>query len=213
MYFSDNGNKYNMARLTIGSCDFSPMSYNFAPYPNDYNLTNFALTEYDTRYIIPFIQDALSTFNKSSYSNSTDFMFIASPWSAPGWMKQNGEMTCGVSTCEVCKLKDDDKIHQTYAEYISKYVKEYETALDYPIYGMTPQNEPYACPEFYEGMHFDPKSEGKFIADFLGPVLSQNHEDLSIYIYDQNKGGMIKWVQGMICIIGAIRDKSMYFLI
>eukprot|EP01084_Bolivina_argentea_P259074 437020_1 len=198
MYFSDNGQKYNMARLTIGSCDFALMSYNFAPYPNDYNLTNFKLTQYDNQHIIPFIKQSLHQFHNSNYSNSTDFMFIASPWSAPGWMKDNNAMTCGMDTCLLCKLKDNDLIHTTYSKYISKYITEYSNALNYNIYAITPQNEPYACPTFYEGMHFSPKTEGDFIAKHLGPILKHDHPDLKIYIYDQNKGGMIQWIQEII---------------
>jgi len=47
-------------------------------------------------------------------------------------------------------------------------------------------------------MHFDPKSEGEFIEKYLGPILNDTHPEVKIYIYDQNKGGMIKWVNDII---------------
>eukprot|EP01084_Bolivina_argentea_P259075 437021_1 len=199
MYFGDNGNKYNMARLPIGSTDFSLLSYNYDPYPNDYNLTQFKLTYYDTDHVIPFIKASLNKFHTSSYSNATDFMFIASPWSAPGWMKENGKMACGDDSCRKCILKTDAQIMTTWSKYISKFITEYSKALNYNIYGITPQNEPYACPRFYEGMHFEPDTEGAFIANYLGPILRRDHPDLKIYIYDQNKGDTVKWVSGIIC--------------
>merc|ERR1719384_141476 len=102
-------------------------------------------------------------------------------------------MTCGIDTCLICKLKDDDQTRRTYSKYISKYITAYSEALDYNIYGITPQNEPYACPTYYEGMHFTPETEGDFIAKQLGPILKEDHPKLKIYIYDQNKGGMEKW--------------------
>ena len=148
MYFRDNGNKYNMGRLPIGSCDFSLISYNYDPIDNDFNLTHFNLTQYDTLYTIPFITQAMNKFVASNYSKHSNFMFIGSAWSAPGWMKMNENMVCGLSTCEFCKLKYDAAIYETYSKYLSKFVDVYnkycfdEFDGKAGIFAITVQNEP-----------------------------------------------------------------------
>ena len=44
MYFSEDGLHYNMARLPMGSCDFSLENYNYANTSGDVNLTHSPLT-------------------------------------------------------------------------------------------------------------------------------------------------------------------------
>ena len=52
MYFSKDGLRYNMARLPIGSCDFSLENYNYASTSGDANLTHFSI-DHDKSHIIP----------------------------------------------------------------------------------------------------------------------------------------------------------------
>ena len=68
MYFSDSGLKYNMARLPIGSCDFSLENYNYDSVDGDVNLTHFSI-DHDKQNIIPFIKKANSTRQK--WTNET----------------------------------------------------------------------------------------------------------------------------------------------
>ena len=85
MYFSADGLHYNMARLPIGSCDFSLENYNYASTSGDVNLTQFSI-DHDKKNIIPFIHQANATINK--WSGDT-LNIVASPWSPPGWFKEN----------------------------------------------------------------------------------------------------------------------------
>ena len=80
MYFGPTGLQYNMGRLTIGSCDFSLEYYNYDDTKGDTNLTHFNIS-HDEAKIIPFVQRAIEAANTSLH-------LVASPWSAPAWMKK-----------------------------------------------------------------------------------------------------------------------------
>ena len=59
IYFSESGLRYNMARLPIGSCDFSLENYNYDNVSGDVNLTDFSI-DHDRERIIPLIKRALA---------------------------------------------------------------------------------------------------------------------------------------------------------
>ena len=119
MYFSESGLKYNMARLPIGSCDFSLENYNYDSVSGDAGLYKFSI-DHDKENIIPFIKRALSTRKK--WTNES-LHIVASPWSPPGWMKVSGSPYCPQS-CSNCHLKDEYK--QSWALYFSKFVHAYK---------------------------------------------------------------------------------------
>ena len=187
MYFSDNGLRYNMARLPIGSCDFSLENYNYANTSGDKNLTNFSI-EHDKYRIIPFIKQANVTILKRS---GDPLHIVASPWSPPNWLKENNSPYCPMG-CTDCLLKEEYK--DTWALYFSKFIAAYN-AQGINIWGITIQNEPEYCPHTYEAMHFTPETERDFLKDCLGPRLSKDHPDVNILIYDHNKDHVVDWVQ------------------
>ena len=84
MYFLEQGLQYNMARLPIGSCDFSLKDYNYDNTSGDAGLTHFSINMTELRLAILFIQCDLKT--RSGWTNDIG----ASPWSPPGWMKELG---------------------------------------------------------------------------------------------------------------------------
>ena len=188
MYFSEDGLRYTMGRLPIGSCDFSLKTYNYDNTSGDVNLTKFSI-DHDKDYIIPFIHQANQTLGK--WSNDT-LHIVASPWSPPGWLKQNNNPYCFPASCFHCDLKDEYK--KTWALYFSKFVSAYY-AENVEIWAVTVQNEPEACPLEYEGMHFTPETERDFLKQYLGPRLSADHPQLKILIYDHNKDHVVKWAQ------------------
>ena len=187
MYFGETGLKYNMGRLTIGSCDFSMEYYNYDDVKGDVNLTNFNIS-HDEEHIIPFIQRAIKAANVS-------IKFVASPWSAPAWMKKNNHMNCDLGPW-TCVLKDDATIQQAWAQYFSKYIDSYKKN-NINIWGITIQNEPEAQTGniVYEGMHFTPDTEKAFLINHLGPVMESNHPDVNVLIYDHNKDHIVEWAQ------------------
>ena len=191
MYFSEDGLCYTMARLPIGSCDFSLKNYNYANTSGDVNLTKFSI-DHDKDYIIPFIRQANQTLR--NWTNDT-LNIVASPWSPPKWLK-NDNPYCPLS-CLLCDLKDEYK--ETWALYFSKFISTYY-AENIKIWAVTIQNEPEACPMVYEGLHFNPETQRDFLKQYLGPRLSKDHPQVKILIYDHNKDHVVKWPRQFIPI-------------
>ena len=187
MYFSENGLRYNMARLPIGSCDFSLSNYNYDNVSGDTGLTHFSIN-HDKELIIPFILQAMKT--RKMWTNDS-LNIVASPWSPPGWMKKNDNPYCPLD-CLLCDLKDEYKA--AWSLYFSKFLTAY-AAEGINIWGITVQNEPGYCPTSYEAMHFTPETERDYIKQYLGPQISKDHPNVSILIYDHNKDHVVEWAK------------------
>ena len=187
MYFSEQGLQYNMARLPIGSCDFSLGYYNYDNVKGDVNLTYFSV-DHDANLTMPFIKQALGV--RSKWTNES-LNIVASPWSPPGWMKELGIPNCPLG-CDFCKLKTG--LGQTWALYFSKFVSGYADH-GFKIWGVTVQNEPEYCPPTDGGMHLTPETERDLLKQYLGPQLKKDHPDVNILIYDHNKDHVVEWAQ------------------
>lgn len=179
-YFSAEGANYSLTRTTIASCDFSLSNYTYAPFKDDMELKHFSVKE-DLDDLIPMIKDAQKI-------SENGFKIIASPWTAPPWMKDNNAWING-------KLLP--KYNQTYALYFSKYLKEYEK-LGIPIWGITVVNEPHGNGGNWESMLFTPKEMTDFVEYFLGPKLEKDgYGEVKIFGYDQNRAELKNWVDEM----------------
>ena len=189
-YFGDDGARYSLTRTHINSCDFSLSNYSYASVEGDVNLDNFSIDE-DKDDIIPMIKDAMKL-------SSDGFNIIASPWTAPPWMKDNNDWRGG-------KLLP--KYNQTWALFFSKYLEAYKNeGVD--IWGVTVENEPLGNDNNWESMHFTAEEMTAFVEQYLGPQLRRTHPNVKILGYDQNRGDELKhWVDTM------FRDKrsSSYF--
>jgi len=86
-YFGSDGARYSLTRTHINSCDFSLSNYSYAPLEGDKELNSFSIDE-DRDDIIPMIKDAMA-FSEDG------FKIIASPWTAPPWMKDNNDWRGG----------------------------------------------------------------------------------------------------------------------
>ena len=196
MYWGSNGHKYSMSRLTIGSSDFSLESYDYNENDAyDYEQNNFKLAPEDLKFVIPLIKKAQDMID---LRNGTPIYHLGTPWSAPGWMKENGQMVCGDAGCDTCRLTNDASVYESWAHYFVKYVDSYKNN-SILIWGITVQNEPGYCPVSYEGMHWDASGETSFISNYLGPILKEAYGDINIFIYDHNKADIVEWVQT--CIV------------
>ncbi len=85
MYFSEDGNRYNLGRLPIQSCDFSLGNRAYVD-EGDTSLKTFSIVD-DAKYQIPLI--------KSAQTRNPDIQFLASPWSPPAFMKTSSQMNRG----------------------------------------------------------------------------------------------------------------------
>lgn len=179
-YFTANGANYSLTRTHMNSCDFSLSNYSYAPIAGDVNLENFSIDE-DRDDLIPMIKEAMAI-------SKDGFKILASPWTAPPWMKDNNDWRGG-------KLLPE--YYDTWALYFSKYINAYkEEGIE--IWGFTVENEPLGNDANWESMHYTPQEMTSFVEKHLGPKLEANGHDVKILGYDQNRGEELKeWVDVM----------------
>ena len=181
-YFSEDGLNYSLCRLTIASSDFSKKSYSYS-YKKD--LSDFNIEE-DENYIIPTI--------KKAQERNSNLKFLATPWSPPAFMKTNKSLILGG------KLKNEFK--QTWAEYLAKYVIEYNKH-NIPIDYMTIQNEPNAT-QIWESCKFTAEEEADFLTHYLFPTFMDNNLFVNFLIWDHNKDNIVNRATETLIKYGAL---------
>lgn len=179
-YFSSEGARYSLTRTHMNSCDFSLGNYSYAPIKDDTELKHFSIAE-DRDDIIPFIKEAM-------VASEDGFKIIASPWTAPPWMKDNNDWRGG-------KLLP--QYYNTWALFFSKYIEAYKLeGID--IWGLTVENEPLGNGNNWESMNFSPVEMTDFVQDYLGPKLEADGKaKVKILGYDQNREHLPEWVDEM----------------
>ncbi|AWX43535.1 Glucosylceramidase [Flagellimonas maritima] len=179
-YFGDEGSRYSLTRTHMNSCDFSLSNYSYAPVEGDLELKHFSIDE-DRDDIIPFIKEAMAV-------SKDGFKILASPWTAPPWMKNNKDWRGG-------KLLPE--YYDTWALFFSKYIDAYKLE-DIDIWGFTVENEPLGNNNNWESMHFTPEEMTNFVKFHLGPKLETDGHEAKILGYDQNRGEELEeWVKVM----------------
>lgn len=179
-YFSKEGANYTLTRTHINSCDFSLSNYSYAPQAGDTSLQYFSIEE-DRDDIIPMIKAAMDI-------SEDGFKIIASPWTAPPWMKDNNSYVGG-------KLLP--AYYDTWALFFSKYLRAYE-AEGIDIWGVTVENEPLGNGNNWESMHYTPEEMTQFVQNHLGPRLeADGKENVKILGYDQNREHLKEWIDAM----------------
>jgi glucosylceramidase len=168
--FGEKGLNFSFMRLTIGASDFSREHYSYDDMPagqTDPQMAHFSINAAKTD-VIPAVKQALALNPKLTV--------MASPWSAPGWMKTTDSLIQG-------SLKPD--AYPYFADYLSRYLKDMRTeGADITL--LTLQNEPGFEPDSYPGMRVEPESRAAFIGGFLGPKLKADGDRTKILDYDHN---------------------------
>ena len=174
-YFSPEGANYSLTRTHINSCDFSVTNYAYANTPGDVDLKDFSIQE-DLDDLVPLIRDAMAV-------PGAEFRIIASPWTAPPWMKDNNEWNGGSLLPEY---------YSTWALFFSKYISAYKQQ-GIPIWAVTVENEPLGNGANWESMIYTPAQMSDFIKNHLAPRLREDKIDCEIMIYDQNRDHLKEW--------------------
>jgi glucosylceramidase len=159
-------------RLTIGASDLGRKDFSYWGLrrgTKDPDLARFNLSAGD-REVVPMLQEILAV--------NPAMKFIASPWSAPPWMKSNGSYVAG-------RLKPD--CYAAYARYFVKYV-ETMRAQGIHISAVTPQNEPQN-PKNEPSMVMSAAEQADFIGGYLGPELRKGAPETDILCWDHNCDG------------------------
>lgn len=158
----------NVCRICIGSADQAASVYSFDDGPPDPELNRFSI-EHDRAYILPILRQARQI--------NPDLFLFASPWSPPGWMKDNGSMLGGCMR---------HTYMPSYAKYFVKFLKGYEEA-GVPVQAVTVQNEVDADQQGLMPACFWPQSyEADFVRLHLGPEFQRSQVDAKIWIIDHN---------------------------
>ncbi len=161
---------FSFVRLPMGASDFSLTDYSYDDMPagqTDPTLANFSIAP-DLADKIPILKRALEI--------NPQLSLMASPWSAPGWMKTTGSLIKGTLRPEA---------YGPFAEYHRKFIEAY-AAAGVPIYAITVQNEPNFEPDNYPGMRLDPAARARLVGENLGPLLARTGIRTRILDWDHN---------------------------
>lgn len=156
-------------RISIGASDLNslPFSYNDLPQgQTDRPLNQFSLAP-DMTDLIPLLKEILLI--------NPAIKIMASPWSAPVWMKDTASFIGGSL---------QPKYYDVYARYLVKYIQTMKAAginLD----AITPQNEPLH-PGNNPSMLMSAAQQADFIKNHLGPGFQNANIKTKIVIYDHN---------------------------
>ena len=166
----NGGLGFDFTRITIGASDFSEAHYSLDDAPKDQTDEGlrFFSSAPQAANLVPSLQQALKL-------NPT-LKIMATPWSAPAWMKSNRHLYQG-------SLNPD--FYDVYAHYFLKFIRTYEQS-GIPIDFLSIQNEPHFEPTNYPGMRFDSKDRARFVGHYLGPLLSENKVRTRIFDWDHN---------------------------
>jgi len=156
-------------RISLGASDLSSSVFSYDELPageTDLELKKFSLAA-DTTALIPILKACLKINPK--------IKLMASPWSAPAWMKTNGSARGGSL---------QPKYYAVYAQYFVKYL---QAMRDQGILidAVTVQNEP-----MHDGnnpsMLMSALQQAEFVKLHLGPALAQAGLTTKIVIWDHN---------------------------
>ena len=161
---------FDFTRLTIGASDFSRSHYSLDDVPagqSDPKLDRFSIDP-NRGDVIPVTRAAIGI--------NPQLKVMASPWSAPGWMKTTNSLIKGT-------LKP--VYYDAFARYLVKYVDAYAGA-GIPIFALTLQNEPAFEPDDYPGMRLGAQARAAITGRHLGPMLAGRKQKVEIFDWDHN---------------------------
>ncbi len=170
LFHPEKGIGLSVLRNPMGSSDYAREMYSYNDLPDgdtDFSQSHFSIA-HDLDDIVPLVQKALQL--------NPSIKLMASPWSAPAWMKTSNSMIGG-------ELKEE--CYSVYADYFVNYIKAYGKE-GLPIYAITSQNEPLFVPGHYPGMLMTAERQADFIKNYLKPRFIENRLDTKILCYDHN---------------------------
>lgn len=156
-------------RISMGASDLDAAVFSYDDLPEgqeDVLLTKMSLMQ-DQKYLIPIL--------KQIKSIQPAIKLIATPWSPPVWMKDNGKSMGGHLL---------EKFYPTYANYFAKYIRlMQQEGLN--INAVTIQNEPEHGGN-NPSMLMSSKEQKDFIKYHLGPLFKKEHIETEIVVWDHN---------------------------
>lgn len=176
LFSVEEGAGFSMVRLPIGTSDYAGVTegeerhytYNdLEGGETDPELTSFSI-DADRATIIPVMQEILEI--------NPEIRVIASPWTAPAWMKTSDSLYSG-------SLRPE--FEEAFADYLVAYVDAYE-AEGIPVDYLTIQNEPAVTNTNYPAMEMGEFQQLSIIR-LVGPRLEDaGFGDTKVLAYDFN---------------------------
>lgn len=168
LYNPTTGLNASVVRISIGASDLSSSSYSYNETSGDVNMNNFSLNGPDLTYLVPII--------KKIKLINPNIKILATPWSAPRWMKTNNSWIGGSLQTQY---------YAAYARYFVKYFDAMQ-AQGISIWGITPQNEP-ENPHNEPSMLMNSTEQKNFINNQLGPQMAAaGYGNIKIIAFDHN---------------------------
>ncbi len=156
-------------RISLGASDLSESVFTYNDLPSgqtDESLQQFSLSK-DTLALIPLLKE-IRAINPS-------IPIMASPWTAPVWMKSNQQSVGGYLL---------PQYYPVYAQYFVKYLQAMQAA-GIPVQAVTPQNEPNHGGN-NPSMVMTATQQADFIKNHLGPAFQAAGLPVKIVIWDHN---------------------------
>ncbi|MEU1413511.1 ricin-type beta-trefoil lectin domain protein [Streptomyces sp. NPDC005731] len=154
LFSPSDGIGLSFLRNPMGASDLARFGYTYDDVPagqSDPNLTKFSIA-HDLADVVPLTRQALQL--------NPSLTVMASPWTAPAWMKDSGQLNGGW-------LKAED--YGAYASYFVKYLQGYRDQ-GVPVSYVTAQNEPTCC-SGYPSMSWNASGLAYFTKNELLPEL------------------------------------------
>ncbi|MBA3484338.1 MAG: glucan endo-1,6-beta-glucosidase [Pirellulales bacterium] len=170
LFSPESGIGLNYLRVPMGASDFTASgfySYNDSPLGGTDNQQEQFSVAHDDAYIVPRLQQARQL--------NPALRLMASPWSAPAWMKTNNSLLGGSLA---------PQWEASFARYLSKFVQAY-TERGLPIDAVTVQNEPQHTSN-YPTMSMSAAQQARLIGSHVGPQFAADGVTSKIVAYDHN---------------------------
>ncbi|MBK3566633.1 MULTISPECIES: ricin-type beta-trefoil lectin domain protein [unclassified Streptomyces] len=169
LFSPTDGIGLSFLRNPMGASDLARYGYTYddvASGATDPNLTSFSIA-HDLADVVPLTKQALSL--------NPSLTVMASPWTAPAWMKDSGSLNGGW-------LKSED--YGAYADYFVKYLQAYKDQ-GVPVSYVTVQNEPTCC-SGYPSMSWNASGLAYFTKSELLPKLNASGLTTKVLAHDWN---------------------------
>lgn len=159
----------NYLRISIGASDLDPTVFSYDDLKEgeiDPALLKMSIAK-DQKFLIPILKEIQAI--------QPHLKLIASPWSPPVWMKDNGQSKGGHLL---------PQFYATYAQYFVKYIQLMQ-AEGLQINAVTIQNEPEHGGN-NPSMLMTAEEQNIFIKNHLGPAFKKEGIQSEIVIWDHN---------------------------
>ena len=166
----EDGAGMDLVRLPLGASDFALSHYTYDDMPpgrTDPTLAHFSL-DHEEAEVLPVLREAVRI--------NPDLRVMATPWSAPAWMKTSGSLIGGTLAAD----RVDD-----YARYLVRTVQELR-GRGVPVRFLTLGNEPKHSPADYPGMLMSPAQQAELASAVSSRMLLAGLADVRLIGYDHN---------------------------